>query len=319
MTHLAPGIYPNIEDADYHSDPAPAPSLSSTLARLILDRSPRHAWTASPRLNPEWEPVVKKTYDIGKAAHRAVLGAGGDFVAIPDEFLAKDGSAKTRLAQDFISEAREQNLTPLKLSEVRQIESMSCAVRTRLAAMRIAFDPARSETAAIAQIDGVWCRCMVDNAPADPRLPLYDLKSCEDASPEAIIRSVERYGYDVQAAHYLAVWKAATGEDRKMRFVFVEKSAPFEVAVVELYSDPGHDADWMTTANSKAAEARRIWGECIATGEWPGYPPRVQIIGARGWEQARWEKHMEDQPAPKPSAAALKAAYDAQAPERKSA
>ena len=129
---------------------------------------------------------------------------------------------------------------------------------------------------------------MIDNAPLDPRLPLYDFKTTEDASPDAVIRSVMNYGYDVQAAHYLAVWKAATGEDRKFRFVFVEKSAPYEVAVVELANDPASEADWMLTAHSKAAEARRIWGDCLAANDWPGYPARIAVIGAPAWHNQKW-------------------------------
>jgi hypothetical protein len=53
---------------EYHRDPAPAPSLSSTLARVLLNQSPLHAWTASPRLNPMWEPKDSATFDIGRAA-----------------------------------------------------------------------------------------------------------------------------------------------------------------------------------------------------------------------------------------------------------
>lgn len=40
-----------LPSAEYHADPAPEPSLSATLAKLLISRSPRHAWMASPRLN----------------------------------------------------------------------------------------------------------------------------------------------------------------------------------------------------------------------------------------------------------------------------
>lgn len=315
------GLYPDISDADYHGDKlTPAPALSSTIARLVINRSPLHAWTAHPRLNPAWEPTEKKTFDLGRAAHRAVLGKGGDYAAIPADYLASNGAASTKLAKDFIAECREQGVTPLKAEEVDQIGAIADHVRARLAEMRIKLDPACSEITAIGEVDGVTCKCRFDNLPTDPRFPAYDLKTCEDASPDALIRSIERYGYDVQIAHYLDTLEAATGQRRKMRLIFVEKAPPYEVAVIELHDDASHEADWMIAARSKAAEARRIWGECLASGDWPGYPRRVQIIGARGWEQARWEARMADQTVPpKPSAETLKAAYEAQAPERKSA
>lgn len=287
MDYLAPGVH-DISAERYHADLLrPVPTLSSTLARLVLNRSPLHAWTAHPRLNPDWESNDRKTFDIGRAAHRAVLGKGGDYLSYPAELLASNGVASTKEAKAWAEDVRANGGTPLKSDEVDQIGAMADAVRRRLAAMNIHFDPARSEMSALAEIGGVWCRAMIDNAPADPRLPLYDLKSTEDASPEACIRSVVNYGYDVQTAHYLAVWQAATGERRKMRFVFVEKTAPFEVSVVELHSADNDDADWMLTAHSKAGEARRIWCECLAADQWPGYPARVAVIGAPAWHNQK--------------------------------
>jgi hypothetical protein len=328
---LPPGVH-DIPAEVYHADPAPVPSLSSTLARLILNRSPLHAWTAHPRLNPAWEPTDKKTFDIGRAAHRAVLGKGGDYVAIPDSLLASNGYASTKEAKAFIEDARAAGMTPLKAAEVDQIGEIADAVRAKLARMRIAFEPARSELAALAELDGIWCRAMVDNAPTDPRLPLYDVKTTTDASPEGAVKAVVNYGYDVQAAHYLDVWKAATGEDRRFRFVLVEKEAPYEVAVVELYDHEAMVAagkakdgdeqslasDWMIHARSKASEARRIWGECLAANQWPGYPDQVAMVGQPAWHGAKWEARDIGQPViRKPSAEALRAAAQFQAPERK--
>ena len=93
MDHLPPGLHFGLPDHVYHADPSPRPSLSSTLARVILDQSPLHAWTRHPRLNPFYESEDRKTFDIGRAAHRAVLGAGGDYVAYPPEMLASNGES----------------------------------------------------------------------------------------------------------------------------------------------------------------------------------------------------------------------------------
>jgi hypothetical protein len=288
VTYLTPGIYDIPADV-YHADNLrPEPTLSSTLARLILNRSPLHAWTAHPRLNPAWEPTERKTFDIGRAAHRAVLGKGGDYMAYPPDLLASNGAASTKEAKAWAESVRAAGGTPLKADEVDAVGEIADSVRRKLAMMGIKFDPARSELTALAEIDGVWSRCMVDNAPTDPRLPLYDLKTTEDASPEKVIRSIMEYGYDHQAAHYLDVWKAATGETRRFRFVFVEKAAPYEVCVVELHDDPESEADWMLDARAKAAEARRIWAECLAANIWPGYPAQVAIVGAPSFHRSKW-------------------------------
>ncbi|MEB3419941.1 PD-(D/E)XK nuclease-like domain-containing protein [Salipiger marinus] len=282
MAPLPLGLHYGIADDTYHADPAPVPSLSSTLARLILDRSPLHAWWAHPRLNPDFEPVERKTFDIGRAAHRAVLGAGSDYVAIPHEILASNGAASTKAAKEFIEQARASGLTPLKAAEVDQIGEMRVKVHQRLDEMGIVLDSACSEAVVLADISGTTCRVMIDNAPRDPAQALYDFKTTTDASPEHCTRAVMNYGYDVQAAFYLDAWKATTGEDRAFRFIFQEKEAPFEVCIVELSGD---DLD---IARKKTRRAREIWQQCLTSGRWPGYPAGVHRIELPGWFTERW-------------------------------
>lgn len=313
---LEAGIHFGVTEADYHADTLlPVPTLSSTLARLVLARSPLHAWTAHPRLNPDFEPTEKKTFDIGRAAHRAVLGRGSDYAAYPAEYLASNGAASTKEAKAWAEEQRAEGRTPLKFDEIDQICAMAVSVNRQLAAMGIKLDPTRSEVVALAEVDGVACRAMIDNAPADPRHPLYDLKTTMDASPESLAKTVASYGYDLQAAHYLAVWKAATGEDRRFRIIFVEKEAPYGVQVAELYRKPGDEADWFDHADALAADARRIWGECLRSGQWPGYPARVAVIGAPGWHLTKMEDRSGRAAIGKPAADTVARASAWQSPE----
>jgi hypothetical protein len=285
---LTEGIHFALPDAVYHGDPCPAPSLSSTLARLILSRSPLHAWTAHPRLNPDWQPVDKKTFDIGRAAHRAVLGRGADYVAYPAEALAANGAASTKEAKAWAEEQRAGGRVPLKAEEVDKVGFMADLCRHQLLDYGIVLNPLHSEVVAVAEIDGAWCRAMIDNAPTDPREPLIDFKTCEDASPDAIVRHVENYGYDVQAAHYLDVWKAATGEDRGFVFVFQEKEPPHAIAVVRLLNSAGHSGDWMEDAREKVHTARQTWAHCLRTDHWPAYPAMIIEIGARSFHRQKW-------------------------------
>lgn len=266
----------------YHADPAPQPSLSSTLAKLMLAQSPLHAWTASARLNPAFEPVDKKTFDIGRAAHRAILGKGADFVTIPESMLATNGAASTKEAKEFIAQARGAGITPIKAAEAEGVEAMRVKAHEKLAGMGISFDPARSELAAFAEIGGIWNRAMLDNVPLDARQPIYDFKTCESAAPEACERAIMNYGYDLQAEHYRQVWHAATGEERAFRFVFQEKSAPHEICVVEL------GADSLMMARKKIARAREMWALCLQTGQWPGYPAGIHRIELPAWFHERW-------------------------------
>lgn len=272
----APGVQ-RLTSAEYHADPAPLPSLSATLAKIITRQSPAHAWHASPRLNPDWEPTSKKTFDIGRAAHRAVLGCGDDYVTLPDDILASNGAASTKEAKAFIADARDKGVTPIKQGEANDIEAMRVVAHARLAEYDIALDPARSELAAFAEIDGIWCRAMLDNVPTNSALPIYDFKTCEDASPQACLKAILNYGYDIQAEHYRAVWQAATGEDRRFVFIFQEKSAPYEVTLVAL------SGQFQDIGQTRVARARRLWRDCTTTNNWPGYPVGLHQVDAPAW------------------------------------
>ncbi len=280
---LAPGVHADVDEAAYHSDLiCERPGLSSGLGRLLLNRSPRHAWHASPRLNPDFTPVEKKVFDVGRAAHRCVLGKGGDYVAYPENLLAKNGAASTDAAREWAQEMRARGLTPLKAAEVDAVHDMAAEIMARLSFMDMAFPPARSELTAIAEIDGVMCRARIDHAAEDPRQPLWDLKTTIDASPEAVMRTVMSYGLDFQAAHYTETWKAATGEDRNFNFLFVEKEPPHEVCIVRL------DGDAMTMGRKRTARAREMWAHCLRSGNWPGYPAQIVQMPLPEWYQARW-------------------------------
>lgn len=281
ISNIMSGAIRRIDSADYHADPAPLPSLSATLAKTILRKSPLHAWTASPRLNPDWQPLHKKTFDIGRAAHRAVLGYGDEYVAIPADMLASNGAASTAAAKAFIADARDKGQTPLKDDEVEQIEAMRGVAYVRLREHGITLDPARSEMSAIVQIDGTWCRAMFDNVDADTAKPIYDFKTCEDASPEACLKAIVNYGYDVQAEHYLAVWKVATGEERTFDFIFQEKSAPYEITRI------GLSGLFREVAQTRIARARKIWGECVTTNNWPGYAVGRHEVDPPAWLMER--------------------------------
>jgi len=326
--HLGAGVYRLPADV-YHSDPAPEPSLSSSVAKVLISETPLHAWTASPRLNPDWEPEVKKAFDIGTAAHRLVLGVGEDFEAIPDGMLSADGGIRTKEAKEFVADCRNRGVTPLKEAEVEAINHIARKVGAALREMNMPIDPDHSEVAMLAKFDGVWNRCMFDNLPPGKTYAL-DLKTTAGSvHPDALAKTVADRGYDISAAHYLRILKELTGEERTMRFVFVEKAPPFEVGVVELWSDgtmrPASDyepdetltGDWFADAEQKLRRARRQWRACLDSGEWPGYPRRVAQIAAPIWHRrnsAAAHGFPEIAPKPKPSEAARAASMQFQAP-----
>jgi hypothetical protein len=279
-----PGIH-RIDAGTYHADGLrPEVTLSSSLARVILNQSPRHARNDHPRLSDEYEPQESDTFDIGRAAHRMVLGVGNDIAVFPAEILDKDGGTRNKRAQEWEEAQRLAGLTPIKEKTFKRVQRIAAATKSRLDEMGIRLDPARSELTALADVGGVWCRAMVDNALDHPSFGpcLIDLKTTVDAKPEGLDRIIINYGYHIQAQFYLDAWKAATGEDRDFLFVLVEKAAPFEVTVCRM------NADALFMARKQTARARDLWQQCLQSGEWPGYPLGLIEVGLPDYYTARW-------------------------------
>lgn len=292
----APGLYDMPEDA-YHADPVLTPSLSSGLARTLLTQSPLHAWTASRRLNPDYESGDRDAFDIGKVVHRLVLGKGSDFEVI------RFDDWRTKEAKQQRDDARAAGRTPILAKNFDAAMEMAAKAHRMFASLGVTFRSRRNEQVAVALIDDCWCRAMVDHPEDDPAAPLYDYKTTEDASPAAVIRSIANYGYDVQARHYQEVWHGATGQRRGFRFVFQEKRAPFSIQIVELLDARGNEADWVEDSAQKTATARMIWRRCVAANQWPDYPPRVLLVGAPSYHRAAWGRAEPVIP-PEPSAIA---------------
>ena len=62
---LAQGIYTDISAARYHADPAQEPSLSSSIAKIIVTETPRLAWLSMC-------PITGRTHQL--RAHAEAIG-----------------------------------------------------------------------------------------------------------------------------------------------------------------------------------------------------------------------------------------------------
>src|SRR4029077_14491536 len=71
-----PGIYKDFPVDAYSADPTPEPSLSQSIAKILIDRSPAHASLKHPRLGKpvDEEEDYKAATAIGNAAHALATG-----------------------------------------------------------------------------------------------------------------------------------------------------------------------------------------------------------------------------------------------------
>jgi exodeoxyribonuclease VIII len=188
--------------------------------------------------------------------------------------------------------------TVLKPEEWDQLMNMRDAVMAHpIARALLTGRPGKAEQSVywIDQATGVLCRCRPDFWRDDNLI--VDLKTTEDASPEAFAKSIANWSYDTQDAFYTDGVLAATGKPLKaFVFLVVEKSArvvegqPLGVAVYQL------DEAGRELGRAKYREDLGIYAQCVKTGIWPCYGDKLKTISLPQWHMNK-NAHLLDQTA----------------------
>lgn len=281
-----PGIY-DMPEAVYHADPCVEPSLSNSIARVLLDQSPMHARYAHPRLNLAREPFeVTSAMDFGTALHKLLLGKGAAIVEV------KADAYRSAAAKEARDAARESGSVPLLTEAHDRVHICADAVLSQMKQREDCvefFAPGRSEAVMIWQKDGIWCRGMVDRLPDDPKAPIFDVKSTGlSANPMEWDRRMVK-AYRTQDRFYAQGAKILRGvEPQPMRFIVAEMKAPFAVSV--LTSAP----TLRSLAEDDVARAQTLWGDCLKWNEWPGYPHTAHIEAPNWLLREAEEQAMRD-------------------------
>lgn len=272
-TDLAPGLYYDIPEAEYHA----LPGLSSTGIKRILDCPARYVHEAENR-------TEKAAYDIGHAVHAKVLGVGLDIEII--QTTAKDGARsdatdlRTKSAQEHRDQIRAAGKVPMLAAEYAEVEATARAVLSHpdATALLAGGHPEVSllwddpET-------GVRCRGRLDYLHAAP--VVVDLKTTRTANPADFARTAASYGYDAQAAHYLTGLAATRGDtDARFIHVLVEPEPPHLVSVVEL------DQDFLTIGAARVRAAIDTYSRCLEANDWPGYEAGIHPVAPPRWHAA---------------------------------
>lgn len=276
-----PGIYPDIASTDYFGDPCPAPSFTQSLAKIILDRSPLHAWHAHPRLNPDFHEDSDTKFDVGNVAHSMLLGRGKTI-----EILDFDDwrTAKAKLAR---SDAAAAGKLAVLAKHAAKAAKMVKAAREQLElrGMSDLFTGGQSEVCLAWQERGLWCRQLVDWL-SDDRRTFCDFKTTDmSAAPQGLSRMMVNAGWPIQAAmgeRGLDALDPSNAGRRRFLFVVQEAAAPYAISVVEI-------GEAVLTMGRKRLElAFDIWRRSVEADRWPGYPLEVLRPELPGWAEAQW-------------------------------
>jgi hypothetical protein len=286
------GLYAKISDLIYHSDPD---SLSSSGARLLLPPStPAHF-----RESQDTESAPKRTYDFGHAAHKMVLGEGGQLVMLDPakHGLTKEGKVSPKPASCGLwiataAKARNEGKIPLPKSEIQKAQRMAGQVYAHPLASKLLLQ-------GTAEVSGYWhddatgvrCRFRPDYLPDRPgRMICVDYKTAEDASQAAFERACAAYGYHIQDAWYReGLRETEISDDAGFVFIVQEKKPPFLVNVFQL--EPEH----VDLGRRQMRRAIETFADCRDKKDWPGYGSGLTTARLPGYAVKRIEGFLDDE------------------------
>ena len=276
---LEPGFHA-LSEEEYHGDPAPQPSLSCSLAKVLIDQSPKHAFYQHPRLGAIPSEKDTASMDYGALGHALILGKGaqsliGDF---------KDWRMKE--AKEFREAARNSGLIPVLKDTMERAKEMAGAALQQIIAFGYgdAFRTADKEVSVLWKDDGYWMRSKLDAINRAGTVNIFDLKITARAAPSVIERQIGAMNYDMQEAFYrhgvAAVLPDMVGRIR-FTFFFIEAQMPFSVVPVEL------SAEFQALGEMKFQRALGIWRTCILTNQWPSYVRQAFRPFPKPWDMQR--------------------------------
>lgn len=287
----AAAILDDIPTARYHADDfADQPTLNASIANLLCTATPRHAYEAHPRLNPNYERVEDDKFSIGTVVH-ALLLQGIECAVVID---APDYRKKA--TQEERDTARATGHVPLLVGQWERVQAMVTAAREQLAAHTAEptpFTDGTPEQTLVWEDQGVLCRARIDWL-HDDHQAIDDLKTNGRSAEPA--RWSERTLFDlhgdIQAVMYRRAAKAVFGVEPEFRFIVIETEPPHLLSVVS----PGPDV--LALGEKKVDYALALWRRCLDRNEWPGYPDRVCFAELPAWEENRWlEKELREKAA----------------------
>lgn len=283
------GWYGRIPESVYHADRG---SLSSSGARLLLPPNCPEDF----RQNQLEPPKPKPQYDFGHAAHKMVLGEGGELFVLDPEIhgRTKEGAVAAKPAATSKWKAAEQHA---------RSEGKSCITKEQMdiaqtMAGKVHAHPVagRLLQSGVAEYSGYWhdddtevrCRFRPDFIPdTKGRNVCLDYKTSVSANPAHFRKVAFDYGYHQQAAWYLdGLREVQVAADAAFLFIVQRKTPPFTVSVVQL------EPEDIELGRQQNRRALAIYAECVASNKWPGFGDGIHTIGLAPWARKQIEESL---------------------------
>ena len=280
------GAYPDMSEEDYHKDPAPTPSLSSSTLRTLVGSTLAHAREEHPRLRSVEKPA-SDAMDKGKLIHQLVMDRGTELVRID----AKDWRTKDAKAER--DAARAEGKIAILEADYQEVLPSIATIQDFL--RQLPGNPMDPE-AYTNEIPcfwreelPVWGRMLLDFMPrqASPSAIIYDLKtSAMGSQVKMAAKRLQDALYPIQAAWYCRGYKKLFGIWPRFVFLCAEVKPPFGIVPIEF------DGEALMYASDRIDTAVERWSLALETDSWPAYPPKIQRVGLKPWVAEDWIEQM---------------------------
>lgn len=256
-------VFIDIPAAEYHSDK----QVVGHSALVQILRSPEHfLHYITPGAFKE-TPTLK----FGTALHCAYLEPekfSKEYIEVPKiDRRTKEGKLK---AEEY--EALAGNRIALEKPEMEMVHTILAKLSMHVKAQKYRLAAVTEKSYFWVDEDtGIQCRIRCDMVVLDERgniVALVDLKTTTDASRNVFWRSIEDYGYDLQAAFYVDAVKVAIGREVPFYILAVESAAPHGVALYRI------GAASIEVGRRKYRAALQLLDWCRKNDSYPSYQPQ---------------------------------------------
>lgn len=200
---------------------------------------------------------------FGRALHAAILTPSAfkrEYAVAPDcDRRTREGKEAYIMWQSLLA----PGTTILSAEDMETIQGMVKSYRNSKEARALLRNTRREVPKFWTDPEtGLLCKCRLDAVKPDT---VVDLKTTLDASTGAFMRDAMKYGYHVQAAHYLQGVEATTGRRPEWYFLVIEKKPPYCVHIMRA------SAELIELGAYERARLMEKLKHCIDTDTWPAY------------------------------------------------
>lgn len=236
-----------------------------------LEKSPAHYKAWKDGLITEVSPAL----ELGIAIHSAILEPAKFselYLSLPDTSHLDTPAQKAALTK--AAKKEHQGTDKILLS----YQNFNTVLKIREAVMAHPYARYLIEQSEAEQVytwkdkdAGAACKCRADLVMREQGV-LSDLKTTQDASPEAFSQSIAKYRLHRQAAFYLDGCEA-----QRFNFITVEKQPPYGVVI---YTVPAYILE---AGRQLYKPLVYLYQSCVESGEWPGYSHDVTTVSLPAW------------------------------------